>query len=60
MIITTEIKPRWVELTIEEGSAKINYDIWANELIDFKKQLENVIQDIDFMIEKLEIEGGKK
>ena len=39
MIITTTIKPSWIELTIEEGSAKINYDIWRDELVEMKEQL---------------------
>lgn len=58
MIITTQIKASWIELTIKEGSAEISYDIWKGELIDIKTQLENVIEDINFMIDKLEIQGG--
>lgn len=58
MIITTKIKASWIELTIKEGSAEISYDIWRDELIDIKTQLENVIEDINFMIDKLEIQGG--
>lgn len=60
MNITTQIKASWIELTIKEGSAEISYDIWRDELIDIKTQLENVIEDINYMIDKLEIQGGKK
>lgn len=58
MIITTKINASWFELTIKEGSAEISYDIWRDELIDIKIQLENVIEDINFMIYKLETQGG--
>lgn len=58
MNITTQIKASWIELTIKEGSAEISYDIWRDELIDIKTQLENVIEDINYMIDKLEIQGG--
>lgn len=60
MNITTQIKASWIELTIKEGSAEISYDIWRDELIDIKTQLENVIEDINYMIDKLEIQGGNK
>lgn len=58
MNITTQSKTSWIKLTIKEGSAEISYDIWRDELIDIKTQLENVIEDINYMIDKLEIQGG--
>lgn len=60
MNITTQIKASWIKLTIQEGSAEISYDIWRDELIDIKTQLENVIEDINVMIDKLQIQGGNK
>jgi hypothetical protein len=60
MKITTRIKSSWVELTIEDGSATINCDIWKNELVEVKAMLENAIDDIDHMIEKTQEENDKQ
>lgn len=54
--IKTQIKHRWVELTITEGNTTITYDIWKGELEDVKSIMENAIEDINYMIEKLENE----
>lgn len=53
MEIKSQIKSKWIELTIIEGNTKMTIDIWKNELESAKAILENVIQDIDYMIEKL-------
>ena len=53
MEIKSQIKSKWIELTIIESNTKITFDIWENELEGTKAILENVIQDIDYMIEKL-------
>lgn len=54
--IKTHIKNRWIELTITEGNTTITYDIWKGELEDIKAHLENAIEDINYMIQKLENE----
>jgi hypothetical protein len=54
MNITTRVRSSWVELIIEDGSATINCDIWKNELVEVKAMLENAIDDIDHMIEKIQ------
>ena len=54
MNITTRVRSTWVELIIEDGSATINCDIWKNELVEVKAMLENAIDDIDHMIEKIQ------
>jgi hypothetical protein len=54
MKITTRVRSSWIELIIEDGSATINYDIWKNELVEVKAMLENAIDDIDHMIEKIQ------
>ena len=52
--IKTRIKHIWVELTITEGSTTITYDICKGELEDVKAIMQNAIEDINYMIEKLE------
>jgi hypothetical protein len=54
MKITTRVRSSWIELIIEDGSATINCDIWKNELVEVKAMLENAIDDIDHMIEKIQ------
>lgn len=54
MEIKTQIKSSWIELTIIEGATTINCDIWPNKLEETKAMLENVIDDINYMIEKFE------
>lgn len=58
MIITSKTKPKWVEVTVEDSNTIIKHLVWKEDLKGFKAQLENVIGDIDFMIEKLD-EGGQ-
>ncbi len=53
MNITTRVKNSWVELTIEDGNLIINYNIWRNDLVEIKEMLENAIDDINYMIEKI-------
>jgi len=59
MKITTRVKSSWVELTIENSSATINYDIWKNELVEVKAMLENAIDDINHMIKETQ-EGNNE
>ena len=54
MNITTRVKDSWVELTIEDGNLIINYNIWRNDLVEIKEMLENAIDDINYMIEKIQ------
>jgi len=60
MRITTKIKSSWLELTIEDKDTTICYDVWKNELEQFKAMLRDAIDDIDYMIEKTQNTGGDK
>ena len=60
MRITTKIKSSWLELTIEDRDTTICYDVWKNELEQFKAMLRDAIDDIDYMIEKTQNTGGDK
>ncbi len=60
MRITTKIKSSWLELTIEDRDTTICYDVWKNELEQFKAMLQDAIDDIDYMIEKTQNTGGDK
>lgn len=52
MIIRTRVKSNWIELTVEDGSVTISYDIWKSELVKIKEMLEFAIDDINYMIDK--------
>jgi hypothetical protein len=52
MNITTRVKYKVIELKIESAGTTVEYDIWLNELNEFKQMFERAIEDIDYMIEK--------
>lgn len=60
MRITTKIKSSWLELNIEDRDTTICYDVWKNELEQFKTMFQDAIDDIDYMIEKTQNIGGDK
>lgn len=54
------MKSSWLELTIEDRDTTICYDVWKNELEQFKTMFQDAIDDIDYMIEKTQNIGGEK
>jgi len=53
MNITTRVKDKWIELSIQNGSTTIEVDLWKEELNNVKDQLEEALDDVNFMIDKL-------
>jgi chaperonin cofactor prefoldin len=53
MNITTRKKDKWIELSIQDGSTTIEVALWKEELNNVKDQLEEALDDVNFMIDKL-------
>lgn len=53
MEITTRVKYKWLELSIQDGSTTIEVDLWKDDLNKVKDQLEEALDDVNFMIDKL-------
>lgn len=59
MNIKSNARHNVVEIIITDSSTTINYDVWRNEAEQIKQQLQSVIDDIDWLIEKTEREKTK-
>ena len=59
MNITTRVKDKWIELSIQDGSTTIEVDLWKEELNNVKDQLEEALDDVNFMINKISKQQDK-